>query len=96
MSRRNDLLEAAAEAMDRAEDPFHVSFLSEHKVTLDEAYDLSETLALAARIFLALNKRKHQDTLIALIAEVTCGEELGQFVADAANMQRITKELGRR
>lgn len=93
MSRMTNLVGLAADAMDKGEDPFHVSFLSEHRVTLDEAYDMSETLATAARIWLLLNQRKHQDKLVELIAEMTCGPEVAQFVSDAAGMQRVTKAL---
>lgn len=50
MTRRTELLEAAAAALDKGEDPLHVSFLSEHEVTLDEAYSLAEQLAIGARL----------------------------------------------
>ncbi|WP_431881687.1 hypothetical protein [Micromonospora chalcea] len=50
MSRTIELLNAAADALDDGQDPFHESFLIEHDVTAAECYALSEQLALGARV----------------------------------------------
>lgn len=47
-----DLLREAAKWLDEGRDPLHESFLIEHNVTLDEAYDLAEHLAIGARLYL--------------------------------------------
>lgn len=45
MSKRTEnLLRKAGEALNDGRDPFETWFLSEHQVTLDEVYGLSETL----------------------------------------------------
>jgi hypothetical protein len=48
--RSTQLLEAAAAALDDGQIPLTDPFLSEHEVTLDEAYSLADKLALGARI----------------------------------------------
>jgi hypothetical protein len=50
VSRGQDLLLAAADALDDGQDPFATPFLSEHNVTLDECYTLGEQLASGARM----------------------------------------------
>lgn len=54
MSRATELLDAAADELERGSDPFHHAWLAEHDVTLDECMDLAEGLATAARIYLRL------------------------------------------
>lgn len=49
--RAESLVLAAADAMDDGRDPFDHHFLAEHDVTLSEAHDLSEALALGARLY---------------------------------------------
>jgi hypothetical protein len=44
------LLTAAADALSDGRDPFDHHFLVENEVTLDEVYDLSELVAIGARI----------------------------------------------
>lgn len=60
------LLTLAAEALDKGDDPLHVSFLSEHEVTLDEAYDLAENLALGARMVLEAWSELRQGGLVGI------------------------------
>lgn len=50
MGRLDDLLEAAAVALDDGRNPLDEHFLVEHEVTLDECYDLAGMLALGARM----------------------------------------------
>jgi hypothetical protein len=50
MTRRTQLLMAAAAALDDGQDPLTLPFLSEHDVTADECYSLAEQLAIGARI----------------------------------------------
>jgi hypothetical protein len=50
MSRSAQLLKAAADALERGEDPLHFSFLSEHDVESGECLDLADSLALGARL----------------------------------------------
>lgn len=50
MSRRADLLTAAAEALDDGRDPFSSEFLGKHEITRDECFSLAEQLAIGARI----------------------------------------------
>lgn len=47
-----ELMNAAADALDDGRDPFQEAFLTNHNVTLDEVYILSEALALGARLYL--------------------------------------------
>jgi hypothetical protein len=49
-SRRTELLEAAAKALDSGEDPLALHFLSGHDVTSDECLALAGQLALGARV----------------------------------------------
>jgi hypothetical protein len=92
VTRIEELLEAAASALDEAIDPFSHSFLVEHSVTSSECFALSEQLAVAARLYVIL-KRNHLDTLGALMAEMVGGPELGAAFASAAGMQRAIKNL---
>lgn len=50
MSRSSELLKAAADALDDGRDPLTPPFLDEHRVTLDECYDLAEWLAVGAQL----------------------------------------------
>jgi hypothetical protein len=50
MTRRTELLMAAATALEAGEDALATPFLTEHQVTLDEAYSLAEQLAIGARV----------------------------------------------
>lgn len=50
MSRNIDLLKLAGAALADGRDPFDHGFLVEHEVTLDEVYDLSDLMAIGARI----------------------------------------------
>jgi len=52
--RQTELLDLAAQALERGEDPFATGFLQEHQVTLDECYDISDLLAVGARMVLAV------------------------------------------
>lgn len=91
MSRATDLIRLAAEAMDKGEDPFHISFLSEYEVTLDEAYDLSDDLAEAARLYLHLRTKPAE--LIALRMEMEGESELAAAFRDSSRLSEVTKEL---
>jgi hypothetical protein len=48
--RKIRLLLDAAAALDEGTDPFDESWLIEHRVTLDECFDLSAQLAVGARM----------------------------------------------
>jgi hypothetical protein len=50
--RTKTLLQAAVEALENGEDPFHESFLRSHNVTIHEAYDLADLLAVGGRFVL--------------------------------------------
>jgi hypothetical protein len=50
MTRRTELLTAAADALDEGQDPLVPPFLGEHEVTLDECYSLAQQLAIGARL----------------------------------------------
>lgn len=93
MSRKKELLALAADAMDKGEDPFHISFLSEHEVTLDEVYDMSETIAQAMRIWLLLNEPQHIDKLAALTVEQTSGAEVAEYFESALRLNRVITDL---
>lgn len=47
------LLREAAEAMDKGISPFNTAFLSEHDVSLDQAFSMAEQLAIGARVVAA-------------------------------------------
>lgn len=49
-SRRAELLEAAAGALEEYTDPFSGAFLSGHEVTFDEHLELAEDMAVGAGI----------------------------------------------
>ena len=53
-ARMKVLAQAAVEALEDGRDPLEISFLTEHGVTLDEAYSLAETMALALRLLMKL------------------------------------------
>lgn len=50
MRRSSKLLEAAADALEKGEDPFSGAFLSEHNVESGECLDLADKLAMGARL----------------------------------------------
>lgn len=50
MSRSSEILKAAAKALEDNCDPFHESFLTANAVTLDECFDMAESLALGAQV----------------------------------------------
>lgn len=50
MTRRTELLTAAAAALDDGQNPLMPPFLDEHSVTLDECFSLAEQLAIGARL----------------------------------------------
>jgi hypothetical protein len=50
MTRRTELLTAAAGALDDGRDPLAPPFLDDHEVTLDECFFLAEQLAIGARL----------------------------------------------
>jgi cysteine synthase len=54
--RSTELLQAAARTLEDGCNPFETSWLVEHEVTIDEVYDLSDQLALGARMLLAARK----------------------------------------
>ena len=54
MTRTQELLREAARALEDMRDPMSTGFLVEHNVTADECFDLSETMALAIRVYLRL------------------------------------------
>lgn len=90
-TRESELLRLAAEAMDDGRSPFDSGFLIEHGVTLDEVYDLSETIARATRIYLALRKRP--EWLTVLTIETALGREAGARAEATMAMKRITDRL---
>ena len=47
-----ELLEKASAALEDGRDPFHISFLQENEVTLNEVYDLSMAMSAAVDLFL--------------------------------------------
>ena len=49
-ARLRSLVKAAADALDDGKDPFERWFLVENEVTLDEAYELAETMAMTLRL----------------------------------------------
>lgn len=50
MSRQSDLLRVAADALEGGRSPLEGAFLTEHEVTLDELFDLADSLAIGARL----------------------------------------------
>jgi hypothetical protein len=50
VTRRTELLFAAAEALEAGDDPFGANFLGEHDVTSDECMNLARQLAIGARV----------------------------------------------
>lgn len=89
--RETELLNAAADAMADGRDPFHESFLVEHDVSLNEVYDMSETIALAVRLFLAA--QKNPTLLVALIAQSAGGADVAEAAMAAGLMDSTTKKL---
>lgn len=77
--------------MENGEDPFHVSFLSANAVTLDEVYDLSDTLAQAAKLYLVL--LKHPEWLTVLTIEALVGPEAARTAEATIGMRKITRQL---
>ena len=51
MSRMDQLLDQAAQALEDGTDPFNASWLAENDVTFDECMTLGETMALAIRVY---------------------------------------------
>ena len=63
-NRSRAILLAAVEALEDMRDPFELSFLLEHNVTLDECGDLSDQLAFGGRLVL-LGKKLPAEALVA-------------------------------
>lgn len=61
MSRREDLWQLAAAALREGDDPLHVSFLSKHEVTLHEAYDLADDMALGLDLMASVMGKINSD-----------------------------------
>ena len=51
MSRIDQLLDQAAQALEDGTDPLNASWLAENDVTSDECMTLGETMALAIRVY---------------------------------------------
>jgi len=52
VKRSRELLKIACDSLESGNDPFDHSFLTENDVTLDECYGLSDSLAVAGRMYL--------------------------------------------
>lgn len=74
MSRRQELLEAAAIAFENAQE-LGGHFLREHEVTADECFELLEDLAFAARVVHAMDTDERAAWIVQL--------ELGPYAAAA-------------
>jgi hypothetical protein len=51
-NRIEELLSSAATEFENGRNPFETSWLSDHNVTIDECYDLSDRIAIIIRGFL--------------------------------------------
>ena len=69
MSRRLELMQAAAECMERGNNPFLNPFLTDQHVTLDECFDLSDDMARAVRIYLRMDKNERTALSIEAIGD---------------------------
>lgn len=93
MSRKADLLRKAAEAFEGGRVPDH-AFLVENSVTLDECGDLLDSIAIAIRVYLRMDK----DDRLALAVE-SAGDrdpamaEIAGFVANGLRMRAITRKI---
>lgn len=74
MTRSDQLLSAAASALDDGVDPLAEGFLIEHDVTLTECYSLAESLALGARVLLSLKRDIASGGLAAQVAGMRLAE----------------------
>lgn len=71
LTRSNDLLLEAAATLEGMSDPFHISFLQEHNVTSSECMQLSDDLALGARVLYELRTAtQYRGVFAMLLAEV--------------------------
>ena len=59
-TRLDELTLGAADAIDQGADPFSTAWLSEHKVTLDECWQLSHNIAGCIRAFYAVSDAAHR------------------------------------
>jgi hypothetical protein len=57
----SDIFKAAIKALEEGHDPLDVSFLVEHDVTLDQAFELSEQLASGGRLLLYFQNQLKSD-----------------------------------
>lgn len=62
--RSKELLRKMAEALQDGRDPFTQEWLSEHEVTLDECFNLSDVVALLIKGYLASSKEDQHKILI--------------------------------
>lgn len=60
MSRATELLKAAAVALEDGNDPFHTNWLADNDVTFNECMDLSESLAIGARLLAWVIEHPHE------------------------------------
>lgn len=92
MSTRGDeLLRAAAAALEEMIDPFSDSWLRDNEVTSQECFDLSDQMAQAIRAWVAI--KDNVPLLGAVIAQMTVGTELANAMFTSALMSDATKQL---
>jgi hypothetical protein len=66
MNRSEELLKAAAKALDDGKDPFDGFFLREHDVTANEMFALAENVSMAVKVLLAMSPHDKATYLTAL------------------------------
>ena len=93
MNRKDELLRIAADAFEDGRSPFENDILSENKVTIDECYELSESIAIIIRGYLNAPKEvKHQ---IALCGAIDGADTVDPEVALAfLRKQQAQKRMG--
>lgn len=67
-TRLDNLLKEAAKHLSNGSDPFSGDFLVKHDVSLDEAYDMGDTIALAINTWVLMS-RPQQHQAIAMLVE---------------------------
>ncbi len=92
--RLRSLLRDAAKCFEEASSPFSTEWLSENHVTADECIDLSNLIATAIQVYLALPKNVRMEyTLKSTVESLDISEDMKKDLMLSLDHVRVTQAL---